>query len=351
VARTLSDHNHPLEFDRVILSGDFFSNEATKEFFLAKDMCKELIAKLSLPAGRILCVPGNHDLTWDEQFKAKFRFYDDLMEAIGAAACKRDSLPAIDVLPPGPGQKKALAIVLLDSDRVEGKDMAGIGKIGDDQLTSMERKLKQAKIALDSHNIIAVLHHHLLPISPEEDIVSAGSPQSGPVKRVSLTVDAVDVLRRLTLAGVSLVLHGHQHRAAGIKHRNLLIGSRAIHVLAAGSCGGSSVKMQEDFQRHFYLHRIGDDWAETISFQQSGDNPREFEPVKTFRMTLPSTGCECQNDDGAAPVNTAPTIETGRAAGSDLKLLLLSVVDCPESRRIINSFSPVMRMLALEGAA
>src|SRR5690242_16583765 len=76
VTRALEARNDPLKFDALLLSGDFFSNNPPGELYFARDMCQELIGRLKVPEKRILCVPGNHDLTWDEQFKqAPFRFY------------------------------------------------------------------------------------------------------------------------------------------------------------------------------------------------------------------------------------------------------------------------------------
>lgn len=78
---------------------------------------------------------------------------------------------------------------------------------------------------------ILALHHHLLPVIAIQEPGSRG---------VSLTLDAADILDRAQKSGVSIALHGHQHKAKISSYRSLMGGganNKAICVIANGSSG------------------------------------------------------------------------------------------------------------------
>jgi 3',5'-cyclic AMP phosphodiesterase CpdA len=83
-----------------------------------------------------------------------------------------------------------------------------------------------------------VLHHHLVPIQPVEQ------PGDKPKRPVSVTLDAAELLREMQAAGVSLVMHGHQHRPDAVKVARYRSESESkgfegedMYVFAAGSAG------------------------------------------------------------------------------------------------------------------
>jgi predicted phosphodiesterase len=339
VARALNRYTQEPKFDCVVLSGDFLSNNAPEDSVLAHDMCEELAASLKLKSSKVLCVPGNHDLSWDPKYKqTPFRFYDSLVKDLGAAECVHASLPqVVPVVAPAVG-KKGLAVILLDSCYLESEKMAGYGRVGQRHLDEVERKAREAKISSETYILVAVLHHHLLPISPEEKIYDPESPKGDPLYRPSVTTDAVEVLRRLAELGVSLVLHGHQHQPRVLQYRNLSFNQRAIYVVAAGSCGASQTKTKEYFIRNFFVHEIGETAAFAIPFNQSEENQDQFKHGKAFQMSFAQAGADVEEKSAEVMVGGVRASETGFAENSDLVLVLFSVVDCPKARQILRSF-------------
>ena len=232
----------------------------------------------SLAPDHVVAVPGNHDLTWDDAFQEdRELFFKQLVESalsdleIRAAFDGTPRVVAIDN-----GSAFPLALLLLDSCRLEGREMAGLGRVGDDQLTGLEAALNDAGISSATHCLIAVLHHHLLPVTTTE-VPADHDPRQGPFPRISLTVDAIEVLRRLSLLGVTAVVHGHQHSRALLEFRNIAWRAQppSIHVAACGTCGGRDA-------RQFFLIEIADaSWTAT-SWAQHPDNPRLFAPEAGF---------------------------------------------------------------------
>jgi hypothetical protein len=127
---------------------------------------------------------------------------------------------------------------------VEGEATAGLGRVSDQQLSAATKLLKEQSIRPDNHTILAVIHHHLLPIWHVEDILNPSNPMAAPIGRASITVDAVEVLRNLASWGVSAVLHGHQHRHSVLTYEDHVRADRPIHILAAGSAGDKTAQRQ-----------------------------------------------------------------------------------------------------------
>jgi 3',5'-cyclic AMP phosphodiesterase CpdA len=258
------------DFDCVVVSGDFFSDNDLDERHAAQD---ELTRMTGVLGGAIYPVPGNHDITWVPQLSDRpLYFYDELLNEIGLAEFGSDQLPR--VLELAHTGERALAVVLLDSCRVESEVMAGIGRIGDDQLDRVASLLREGDISPDSHTLVAVLHHHLLPVSPIPLLPPGADPRVGPVPRSSHTVDAVEVLRRLAELGVSVVMHGHEHWSAVVTTQNAFWGTRAIHVAAGGSCGLD----KQGVRRQFAVWELSDDDAVITQWVEHHGSPALFEP-------------------------------------------------------------------------
>ena len=272
VAEVLGRHGTLADIDVLLLSGDFFSTDQANDLAIARSEIPELQRLLS-PAVT-LSVPGNHDVTWEPLLADdKLYFYDRLTLSLGVTA-DSTQLPHVAVVDDA---TRPVALVLLDSCRLEGREQAGFGRIGDRQLDSVREALDSRGVSSESHTIIAVLHHHLLPVSPMEPLPAVPNPAAGPRISPSLTVDAVEVLRQLTGHGVALVLHGHQHHRAVIRYENLVWGTRSLHVAAAGSCGAKG-----EAQRHFYLLDCDGPAVTVNSFCQDPQNPARFVPDSEF---------------------------------------------------------------------
>ncbi|HTX46900.1 MAG TPA: hypothetical protein VMD48_11490, partial [Solirubrobacteraceae bacterium] len=82
---------------------------------------------------------------------------------------------------------------------------------------------------------VLVLHHHVVPVVPQEEIFN-------PDERYSLTLDAAQLLYTALEYGVDLVVHGHQHQpfSASYGRREkeaTLPPGRQLAIQAAGSAG------------------------------------------------------------------------------------------------------------------
>src|SRR5687767_6177391 len=138
----LESHNSVDPIDAIVISGDFLDKQQVEDRVHAEQNLKELLVKLNVSADRLLCVPGNHDLTWDRQFLdnspyAKFRFYDDLMERVGATASQRSNLPRVEIIQ-GQSGDKPVALCLLSSCELESESMAGFGRVTERQLDDLK---------------------------------------------------------------------------------------------------------------------------------------------------------------------------------------------------------------------
>jgi DNA repair exonuclease SbcCD nuclease subunit len=236
--------------DAIIVSGDITSNVKDKkyktrhevEFENALLFIKNLIKELDVPLENVIIVPGNHDIDWEEppfyvgkvhksdinyrNFFTKL-FLDEPNEYLSKTFFDKNSNIGI----------MGLNSCLLCKE----KEKAWIGYVGDTQFNFSLNELTKKKCSLDSFRI-AVLHHHLVPVTYVEDI---------PVedKHLSLTLDAEGMLKKLLQNRFDLVLHGHQHQPfCAIESRiyrgdklslkkDKLTGNESIVVIGAGSIG------------------------------------------------------------------------------------------------------------------
>jgi predicted phosphodiesterase len=354
--------------DWLVVSGDWFSKDLGKDLAHAKDGLKQLIGSLGVDPQKVLCVPGNHDLTWESAFSNnKFRFYDELVESVPGVRGVTDDLPLIVSEPATTGAPRPLAFVLMNSSRLETKSLAGIGEIGSTQMKAAKEQLLGAGISSETHTIIAVIHHHLLPIVAREKYVQdqAGTA-SQKVETPSLVLDAVAALQGLAEMGVSLVMHGHQHKPAILRYQDVLHHRPPLLVLAAGSCAS-----KEGVRRQFFTLESRESEIDIRSFQESSEDEDRFVPSE--RTSLPvgsplagqsipslelplathvngSNGIDaqsglaatfCEADTHGRNVALAPeleqTEEERREDTSDLYVMMLSVADCPKARDVVRT--------------
>lgn len=348
------------DIDRVVISGDLFDADQSKDLHHATDGIKELVDELGIDPGRVLCVPGNHDLTWDLDFKTKkFRFYDEAVRSIGAVGLT-DDMPCVAICD---GDRRPLAFVLLNSCRIETQQLAGLGEIGNKQLNDVASRLQAEHVSADTHTIVAVMHHHLLPIVAHEEKLYDPKGAAHDTVRPSLVVDAVKVLQRLAEIGVPLVLHGHQHHSAILRYEDVLHERAPVTILAAGSCGTYGANMH----RHFSVIEIDDERSSVRSFIEEDTDHDRFVTDRTTElvigggtpqpvpgeggaeadaqgqvMPLPMAGegeyCEADQEGRSVDLAPEPIEQAGEDPGddnSDLCVLFFSVADCPTARAVV----------------
>lgn len=160
-------------------------------------------------------IPGNHDIRWSKEpagyqpeapvqrppAEAEQNFRTFFSEAVKYNATDHLCMGRRFLL----ANFVAVDVIGLNSSRLEQKHFAGYGYVQSSQLRHTLEQMKWDEDRHRAHYRLLVLHHHLLPVAPVEDI-------GGYDPRFSITVDATDILSRSTMAEVDLILHGHQHQ-------------------------------------------------------------------------------------------------------------------------------------------
>ena len=191
----------PHEVALVLISGDLTCTASPHEFNEAERFIEELRRRFGLNAAQVVCVPGNHDIEWlsdstnlNEDAELNYRnFSRNIYYALPAEILGRFNEFYIG--------KHKIAVVGLNSCRLESRENAGMGYVSSEQIRHVTEKLQGDRF----NYIIALVHHHLLPVNYTEYY-------STEKKAVSLLLDAEAVLQSLIKNKVNLVLHGHQHQ-------------------------------------------------------------------------------------------------------------------------------------------
>jgi hypothetical protein len=254
-----------------VLLGDFLSIDAGKDFPLAGEGVRELMALLKPTV--TLAIPGNHDVAWTSPGQVRpFLYYDLLMDAIGLPESKSEHFPRVIVLPATGTDSKPLALVALNSCVVDSEEMAGIGYFGDDQISRATTELDRQGITADTHHIIAIAHHHVLPIQPKEGLPAGFNPRQGPRPKVSYTVDGIELLRVLVERRALAVCHGHDHRPALVRYQNQLWSPNyGIEIVVNGTCAARGET------RQFFVLDLRDSEVIVHSLAEHVDTPASFE--------------------------------------------------------------------------
>ncbi|HEX5703427.1 MAG TPA: metallophosphoesterase [Pyrinomonadaceae bacterium] len=332
IQRVLSDNL--VKIDHVVFTGDFFTRDQFKDRTQAEKGIKSLQSALGLTNDQLSFLPGNHDLTWDEDIEDRFISYDELVRAFGRDDCGQANLPVVKQLN-APDSARPILLALLNSCTVEGKALAGIGNIGEEQLDRLKAGMQSKVQPAQEYVLIAALHHHLLPIYPIEKIEDADWPTDAPKGRSSHTLDAVDVLNELSALNTALIIHGHQHRPAVISYHDRLHESRPLTIAASGSCAS------KHDERQFFVYEIGHDEITVRSFTQPKSDTR-FSPFKApLTIPLPHISQFSNQyclEEAKVRHHVVTTSDVSGEDVSDLHLFFMSVKSCAESREIVREF-------------
>jgi 3',5'-cyclic AMP phosphodiesterase CpdA len=272
VAIALEEGVPALQVDHLILSGDQFSNTPDADLGQAIAGIKALQETLGLDASRSWLLPGNHDVQWLTGNKVSFDSYNALVEACASPQCRTENLPCVVRLESRTQPDSTpVALILLDSNLVESEKAAGIGSLGDRRL-QLESLLRAQDVSGKREWVLAVTHHHLLPVNQVMDDVLAPDEPRTLGKTPSVTLDALQALHDLGALGVSAVLHGHQHTPALQSFRDELSRRQAsqMYVVSAGSAGAKWTN------RHFFLYQVDDRELLVRSFWQNPANEYRF---------------------------------------------------------------------------
>lgn len=280
IEEDLSAQNVP-SIAAIIISGDLTSNGQWKKnqghvLRVLEDLC----GRLQVPRERCLIVPGNHDYEWYEEGEQE--------QAIRK------------VLTPQPGQAPAVATdyshetafrtffshfynvpVTAQIDRVVtialGPYELGVGLLDSCKLTStalheygyvdrthLKRVIRDLGTSSQTKRLrILVLHHHVIPVVPTEE---------AKVPAVSVTLNAGELIEKVVQAGVSFVLHGHQH-VPGISRIDRMVCSNdtwrglesyGVVILSAGSAGIEAKRRRPDIPNTYSIIRFEADSVEVV---------------------------------------------------------------------------------------
>jgi len=237
----------------VIITGDLTWRASEEEFALVRSFLDDISSWSTLTPSQIILCPGNHDIAfsdkpWEkgvlvpeatEESRRNFeRFYTDLFSVIPNPylASGRRLLLA---------RSFVVEIASLNSSylRQTEKIFQGHGFIGEEQRTLVANEMRWHDQDADVPRPfrIVLLHHHLVPVIPEE--LAVYEQQS------SLVYDAGAVCNWLVKRRVNLVLHGHMHHTKVVKEARsleLVSGNTQWHEFTVASLGSTGVDLDHN---------------------------------------------------------------------------------------------------------
>jgi hypothetical protein len=147
-----------------------------------------------------------------------------------------------------------------------------------------------ARTAAEHDLVIAMVHHHLMPIPAVEQKMSSGGLEQ--VINATGMLNSGTLMDALSRAQVDLVLHGHEHAA----HQASFSGSgelaTRVALLAAGSATGDETMQGWDLRRvHFNVIELEDDrtvWLREVRWHEGGlelQSRRKLLDAKDIRLS------------------------------------------------------------------
>jgi 3',5'-cyclic AMP phosphodiesterase CpdA len=277
--------------DGLLLLGDYLSKHEEEHSDLSKaidgitHLFKETLQTDQQPLiGRVIAIPGNHDVNWTNNHDLRFVWFNTLIQRLGL---DMDSavFPVIKTWPVSSsnaavGRKAAVKEDKQDSDAhdvlvvgvnaciFEQKHTAGMGLIGERQLSEIRSKLGEDKYRNAKHKI-ALVHHQLIPVDQAELEFHETLGPPNVSKLPSVIMDAHKLLDILHDYGFKAVLHGHRHIHAinGHVSGRKSTGAHELAVVSVGSCGSKG-----NFYRHFCVIEIEGESIKIRSFKTNSDS-------------------------------------------------------------------------------
>ena len=240
----------------VLITGELTCKASPHEFHEAERFINELQDKLGLSPVQIVCVPGNHDVEWvDESANLNYEAelnYKNFSKNIYNVEPSQFLGRFSEFLING----KKIAVIAFNSCRLESHENAGMGYISSEQFREASRLLSMEEEPF--HYIIALLHHHVLPVNFTEYYSSKS-------KAVSLLLDSEALQQFLVENNVDVVMHGHQHQPYYSQLRRVIPAGIAggekeidnsVTVIGGGSAGVSIGSLNAIGRNTYHLMKI-----------------------------------------------------------------------------------------------
>ena len=230
-----------LKPDLVVISGDFTQRARTEQF----EQACQFLDRLRDAGHEVIGVPGNHDVPLYDVLRRFLspltryrRFIDDTL-------CPFVELPGVAVL----GINTARSLTFKD------------GRISDEQVEFIRESF--SRTGAETVRIL-VTHHPLFELKVGDEVQRA-------IGRQEMALDAVE------LAGVDILLAGHNHHASSQDAGDLVTRAGGALVIQAGTATSTRVREQE---QSFNTIDIG---AGAVTVTVNAWNDDEFQPSDARR--------------------------------------------------------------------
>jgi 3',5'-cyclic AMP phosphodiesterase CpdA len=201
-------------------------DEATAAFANACTYLQDLCRALGIdPETGLVVVPGNHDYRLSGIIRGKHqprKFYDKF-----GAYCRPLLLPSL-----------RLCLFAIDSNKMERTLDLAAGTVERDDLVRFGTLVRQVPEGHSDCTKVVLLHHHPMPIAATEDTTLFDDP------RYTLLKNAGQFMTNMVRAGVSLILHGHQH-SPGYSKAVFPYGRGKEHMITVVAAGSTGRRVQE----------------------------------------------------------------------------------------------------------
>ena len=265
----------------VIISGDFTWQGRWEEYELAYDFINKFQGAAGLRPEHFVFVPGNHDIQWSEQTgddydrsrevtnppqKAEENYRKFFEKIFGFSPNEFFSMGRRYILE----NYVVLDIIGLNSCRLEQKPFAGYGYVGIEQVN------KAAEAMLWQHGRhrvryrVLVFHHHVIPVTPVEEITSYD-------RNYSLTLDAQQLTYKALELAVDLITHGHMHQPFASSFSRPAKGSkfspsRSLAIHGAGSVGAKREHLGAIGKNSYSVYELDKEGIITVRIRSSSES-------------------------------------------------------------------------------
>ena len=241
------------EVGGIIITGDLTWKASEEEFALVRSFLDDIMSWSTLTPSQIILCPGNHDIAFSDKPWEKGA---PITEATGESKkfFKQFYIDLFSVTPNqylASGRRFLLArsfvveIAGLNSSHLRQTEnvFQGHGFIGEKQRSHVATEMSWGgpDANMPSPFRVVLLHHHLVPVIPEELAVYE--------QPSSLVYDAGALCNWVVKHRVNLVLHGHMHHTKVVKEARslgLVEGNTQWHEFAVASLGSTGVDLSHN---------------------------------------------------------------------------------------------------------